>query len=120
MARKPALKAAKDPRWIAVYITHNLPETHIVLGRLRAHDMTAMLHHEAGASALGITYGNLGEVKILVSPADCDQAADLLHPKRRAELFADIYDRTGIMPLRVSISQMRIKRKNVRIGVWHE
>ena len=68
------------PVWIAAAITHNLPEAHIILGKLRAHDIPAMLHQEAGATALGITYGNLGEIKILVSPpADYDAAAELLH-----------------------------------------
>ena len=67
------------PVWIAAAISHNLPEAHIILGKLRAHDIPAMLHQEAGATALGITYGNLGEIKILVSPADYDAAAELLH-----------------------------------------
>ena len=80
---------ATDHTWIAVYITHNLPEAHIVLGRLRAHDIPAMLHQEAGAAALGITYGNLGEIKILVSPADYDQAAALLHDESVPSLEAN-------------------------------
>ena len=78
-----------DHTWIAVYITHNLPEAHIVLGRLRAHDIPAMLHQQAGATALGITYGNLGEIKILVSPADYDQAAALLHDESAPSLEAN-------------------------------
>ena len=80
---------ASNPTWIAVFITHNLPEAHIVQGRLRAHDIPAMLHQQAGASALGITYGNLGEIKILVSPADYDQAADLLYAESAPGLEAD-------------------------------
>ncbi|MYH64300.1 MAG: DUF2007 domain-containing protein [Chloroflexi bacterium] len=89
MVRKPAHKTASDHTWIAVYITHNLPEAHIVLGRLRAHGIPAMLHQEAGASALGITYGNLGEIKLLVSPADYDQAAALLHDNSSPALEAN-------------------------------
>ena len=65
-------------QWIAVYITHNLPEAHILLGKLQANEIPAMIHQEAGATALGITFGNLGEIKILVSPADYEQAVDLL------------------------------------------
>ncbi len=75
--------------WIAVYITHNLPEAHIVIGRLRAHDIPAMLHQEAGATALGITYGNLGEIKILVSPADFDYAVALLDDENAPSLEAN-------------------------------
>ncbi|MCY4147070.1 MAG: DUF2007 domain-containing protein [Chloroflexi bacterium] len=78
-----------DHTWIAVFITHNLPESHIVHGRLRAHGIQAMLHQEAGATALGITYGNLGEIKILVAPADYDQAAALLNDKNAPSLEAN-------------------------------
>ena len=73
--------SASGPRWIAVYITHNPQEAHIILGRLRAHDIPAMIHQEAGATALGITFGNLGEIKVLVSPADYERAAELLLPE---------------------------------------
>ncbi len=44
---------------------------------------------------------------------------DLLHPNRRAELFADIAKRTGIEPVRVSISRMSIKSQTARLRVWH-
>ena len=40
-----------------------------------------MLHQEAGATALGITLGNLGEIKVLVSPDDYEEAAALLFPE---------------------------------------
>ena len=71
---------ADGPQWVAVFVTHNLPEAHIVMGKLRAHNLPAMLHQEAGATALGITLGNLGEVKVLVSPEDYDEASALLFP----------------------------------------
>ncbi len=44
---------------------------------------------------------------------------ELLHPSRRADLFADIFERTGIRPVRVSISRMNIKSQNARLRVWH-
>lgn len=65
-------------QWIAVYITHNLQEAHIIKGKLAASDIPAMIHKEAGAAAIGLTLGNLGEIKILVSPSDFDQAEALL------------------------------------------
>ena len=78
--RKPK-RSGNSPQWVAVYVTHNLPEAHILLGKLKAHDLPAMLHQEAGATALGITLGNLGEVKILVAPSDSERALELLYPE---------------------------------------
>ena len=80
--------ATDGPQWVAVYITHNLPEAHIIIGKLRAHNLAAMIHQEAGATALGITLGNLGEIKVLVSPEDCDAAAALLFPDADEQLEA--------------------------------
>lgn len=82
---------AKGPDWVAVYITHNLPEAHIIVGKLRAHDIPAMIHQEAGAAAIGITLGNLGEIKLLVSPADFERASALLFPEdaERIEAHSD-------------------------------
>ncbi len=90
MARKPARKAARGQQWLAVYITHSLPEAHIIVGKLHAHDVPAMIHQEAGAAAIGITLGNLGEVKVLVSPADYDRAAELLFPSEDNQLEANL------------------------------
>ena len=44
---------------------------------------------------------------------------ELLHPGRRAELFADIFERTGIRPVRVSIDRIGIKSQNARLRIWH-
>lgn len=79
---------ATGPDWIAVYITHNLQEAHIIVGRLRAYDIPAMIHQEAGAMAIGITLGNLGEIKVLVSPADHERAANLLFPPADEQIEA--------------------------------
>lgn len=76
------------PDWIAVCVTHNPPEAHIIVGKLRTFDIPAMIHQEAGASAIGITLGNLGEIKILVSPADYERALELLLPADNEQLEA--------------------------------
>lgn len=76
------------PDWIAIYITHNLPEAHVIVGKLQSYGIPAMIHQEAGASAIGITLGNLGEIKILVSPADYDRAAELLKPEEAKRVEA--------------------------------
>ena len=81
-------QSAQGPDWIAVYVTHNLPEAHIIVGKLRTYDILAIIHQEAVAAAIGITLGNLGEIKILVSPADYDRAAALLSPKDAKQVEA--------------------------------
>lgn len=82
-------EASQNPGWIVAYITHSLQEAHILLGKLRAHELRAMIHQEAGATALGITLGNLGEIKILVAPADYERAAALLYPENDSQIEAD-------------------------------
>ena len=80
LQRPPGDTDAKFPDWIAIYITHNLPEAHIIVGKLRAYEIPAMIHKEAGAAAIGITLGNLGEIKVLVSPEHYEHAAEVLFP----------------------------------------
>jgi hypothetical protein len=87
--KKPAA-GANGPDWVAVYITHNLQEAHIIVGKLRAFDIAAMIHQEAGAMAIGITLGNLGEIKVLVSPADSERAARLRAEERIRQLEAQL------------------------------
>ena len=89
MSLKNQEGAAKGPNWIAVFVTHNLPEAHIIVGKLRTYDIPAMIHQEAGAAAIGITLGNLGEIKVLVSPADYDNAVELLLPEDAEQIEAN-------------------------------
>ena len=85
--RKSQNKTA-GPRWIAVSITHNLHEAHVLAGKLKAHGIRALIHQEAGATALGITLGNLGEVKILVMQTDYERAERILFTETKAQLEA--------------------------------
>ena len=80
---------ANEPDWMAVLVTHNLPEAHIVAGKLRANELDCLVHQEPGASALGITLGNLGEIKVLVAPADFERAEAILFPPARDQIEAD-------------------------------
>ena len=89
MSLRKNKEPSDGPQWIAAYITHNLPEAHILLGKLQANNIPAMIHQEAGATALGITLGNLGEIKLLVSPADYERAVDLLLPDNQDQLEAN-------------------------------
>ncbi len=81
MSLKNREGAPKGPDWIAVCVTHNLQEAHILAGKLRANDIDSLIHQEPIAAALGLTLGSLGEIKILVPPADYDEAAALLYPE---------------------------------------
>lgn len=83
--QKPKKKPER-PEWIAVHISHNLQEAHIISGKLSAFDIPSMIHTVPGASAIGITYGNLGEIKVLVHPNDYERAQDILNPDSADQL----------------------------------
>lgn len=76
---KPKRKPPQ-PDWITVFITHDLQEAHIIAGKLNAFDIQSMIMTVPGASAIGITIGSLGEIKVLVHPDNYDEAYDLLFP----------------------------------------
>ena len=78
----------QEPEWITIYISHNLQEAHIVAGKLNAYDIPSMIYTVPGASALGITFGNLGEIKILIHPEDYDKASDILFDDNANQLEA--------------------------------
>ena len=63
---------------MVAYITHNLPEAHIIAGRLQSEGIGAWVHQEPFGSALGITVGSLGEVRVLVDEADYEHALAIL------------------------------------------
>jgi hypothetical protein len=73
-------KPPPEPEWIIVFITNYYPEAHVVAGRLNAEGIQTMIHKEAGASAIGITIGTYGEVKVLVRTEDYESAIDILEP----------------------------------------
>ena len=71
---------------MVVYVTYSVPEAHIVAGRLQSDGIPAMVHTQAGAGAIGITVGRLGEVVVLVSPRDYEQALRILESPNVEEL----------------------------------
>lgn len=89
MGMQPSPNAPQSPQWIAITTTNSLPEAHIIAGKLHAHDIPAMIHQEAGAAALGITLGQLGEVKVLIDAADYEKAAAILLPDDSPQLEAN-------------------------------
>ena len=72
--------------WRVVFTTANAAEAEIVASRLRADEVPAMVHQEAGGRALGITVGKLGEVRVLVRPDDYERAITILEPDYPGEL----------------------------------
>ena len=71
--QKPA-----PPAWMVVYTTNNSTEAHIVAGRLQSEGIGAWVHQEPFGSAMGITVGMLGEVRVLVSAQEYDHAIAVL------------------------------------------
>lgn len=81
---KPAQN--NNASWMIVYVTHDLSEAHIVAGRLKSEGMMAIVDHMAGRSAIGISIGNWGEVRVLVHPNDYELAESILFPDLPDEL----------------------------------
>jgi hypothetical protein len=53
-------------------------EAHIIVGRLAQDNIKAWVQQEPAGSAIGITVGALGEVKVMVSAEDYERAKALL------------------------------------------
>lgn len=64
--------------WMVAYITHNMGEAQIVAGRLQHEGIPAILDHMAGLSAIGITMGRMGEIRILVHPQHYELSQHIL------------------------------------------
>lgn len=75
--------------WMVVYLTFNVGEAHIIAGRLESEGIEALVYQPAGANALGIRIGPLGEVKVLVRPIDYDRAEAILFPIEPEQLADD-------------------------------
>lgn len=64
--------------WMVVYIAGSQPEAHVIRGRLEADGVPSWIMQEPVGSALGLTVGSLGEVRVLVHPRDYDRALAVL------------------------------------------
>ena len=80
----------RKPEWMVVYLTYSPPEAYIVAGRLQSEGIGAWVHQPAGANAIGITIGPLGEVRVLVDAPDYDRALAILETDEPAELTDDV------------------------------
>lgn len=66
--------------WMVVWVTYAPHEAQIVAGRLHSEGIKALVHQQAGAGAMGIHIGQLGEVHVLVHPAAYHTALAILKP----------------------------------------
>ena len=75
--------------WMVVWVTYAPHEAQIVAGRLRSEGIQALVHQQAGAGAMGIHIGQLGEVRVLVQPDDYETALTILNPEAPQPLPRD-------------------------------
>ena len=77
-------------RWEVVAIAHGLSEAAIIRGRLETEGIPARAHQEPAGTAIGLTVGLLGEVKVLVPEPLVESALDILSQPPQA--FAEDED----------------------------
>lgn len=82
-------KARRRREWMTAWVTYGPHEAQIVAGRLRSEGIQALVHQQAGASAMGIHIGQLGEVRVLVHPDDYENALTILNPEAPHSLPQD-------------------------------
>lgn len=78
MTKRNLPQKNNDNKWMVVYITYDLQDAHIVSGRLKHEGIPNFVHTQAGAGAMGITVGLLGEIQVVVRPEDYDLAEFIL------------------------------------------
>lgn len=71
--------------WMIVYSTNDEADAHIVAGHLEVEGIKSFIQREAVGGIIGITYGALGSVNVVVNPADYDRALSIIEPD---ELYA--------------------------------
>jgi hypothetical protein len=71
--------------WMIVYSTNDESDAHIVAGRLEVEGIKSFIQRETLGGIFGITYGALGNVNVVVNPADYDRALAIIEPD---ELYA--------------------------------
>jgi hypothetical protein len=94
----PVASTNNPTEWLVVLSTDNLPEAHIIAGRLQHEGIPSWVHQQPGASGLGITVGLLGEVKVLVAAEDYAAALAIIEQDSPPELEASLDDIQYIFP----------------------
>jgi hypothetical protein len=96
----PSLPARRDetgPTWMVVAKTFGVTEASIIAGRLQSLNIPAIVQREAAGSALGLSYGPLGEARVLVPEEYYDLAIATLDPDESIPWLTDGED-TGESP----------------------
>jgi hypothetical protein len=72
-------RSSESQSWLVVFTTYNPAEAHVIAGRLESEGFHPWVHQEPGGSALGITVGILGEMRVLVAESEFEAAQTLLN-----------------------------------------
>lgn len=83
---------SKQNDFAVVYTTYVLVDAHIVVGRLQHEGIPAIVDHMAGMNAIGITFGVLGEIRVLVHLWNYERALEILVPENPEQLNPDNHD----------------------------
>jgi hypothetical protein len=81
--------------WMVVYETYNLPDAHIVAGRLQNEGIPSFIYNEPFGSVMGLHIGAIGVIKVLVNPADYERANAILavdEPDYQLDDFDNLID----------------------------
>jgi hypothetical protein len=78
--------------WMVVFTTNDQNEAHIVAGRLEVEGVKSFIQRESLGGIIGITYGAMGDVKVVVNPEDYDKAMAILEPDELYSLSDDNED----------------------------
>ncbi len=93
-----AIKVDKDwdepsmTEWMIVYTTTDEAEAHIVAGRLEVEGIKSFIQRESLGGIIGITYGAMGDIKVVVNPEDYERTMSILEPDELHALSDDNED----------------------------
>ncbi len=87
--------SSESQSWLVIFSTYNPAEAHVVAGRLQSAGFHPWVHQEPGGSALGITVGLLGEMRVLVAEQEYEAAQHLLEESYEAEGDDEDYEDEG-------------------------
>ena len=85
----PARRDETGPTWIVVAKTFGVTEASIIAGRLHSLGIPAIVQREAAGSALGLSYGPLGEARVLVPQEYYELAVATLEPDESTPWLTD-------------------------------
>jgi hypothetical protein len=85
----PARRDENGPTWMVVAKTFGVTEAAIIAGRLHSLGIPAVVQREAAGPVLGISFGPLGEARVLVPEEFYDLAVATLEPDEAMPWLGD-------------------------------